>query len=155
MLRMLSRFKPGVPRSIHLFLAALLWTVVGLILMVRGTVWLIGAEEGLFILPAILFGTLKSLFILDKTAKRSIDRIQHLADGSCLGAVYSIKTWLLVLAMMAGGYLLRHSSFPVILVGSLYVTIGWALLWSSRTAWRVWIVLIKRWSKSSRRKHAD
>lgn len=136
--KILSRLKPGVPRQTHLLLAALLWTVVGFVLMVRGSIWLIAGKATLFFFPAILFGTLKSLFILDKSAKKSIDRIRRLADGSCLGAVYSIKTWLLVLAMMSFGYILRHSGVSPVILGTLYITIGWALLFSSRTAWRIW-----------------
>ncbi len=136
--KILTRLKPGVPRQTHLFLAALLWTVIGCVLMVRGSVWLVDKGSVVSFVIAILLGTLKSLLILDKSAKKSIDRIQRLADGSCLGAVYSVKTWLLVMAMMLFGYILRHSGVPLIVLGSLYITIGWALLFSSRTAWITW-----------------
>lgn len=106
--------------------------------MTRGTIFLIAGESGFYFLIAMLLGTLKSLFILDKSAKKSIDRIQLLADGSCLGAVYSIKTWLLVLAMMSMGFVLRNSGISITILGTLYVTIGWALLFSSRFAWGIW-----------------
>lgn len=138
MRKFLIRFKPGAPRQIHLILAALLWTTVGLGLQLRGILWLVESGSLFFFLPALLLGTLKSLFILDKSAKKSIDRILRLADGSCLGAVYSVKTWLLVLAMMSFGYLLRNSGVSVAILGVLYVIIGWSLFFSSRTAWRVW-----------------
>lgn len=138
MQKFFSRYKPGVPRRTHLLLAALLWTTVGLILMVRGCAYLIYDSSIAFFLPAILIGSLKSFFILDKSAKKSIDRIQHLADGSCLGAVYSIKTWVLVVVMMTMGYLLRHSGISPSIIGSLYVIIGWALFFSSRAGWKAW-----------------
>ena len=134
----LLRFKPGVPRKAHLFLAALLWTFVGIGLMIRGTLWVAGGQNILFLPLAFVIGSLKSLFILDKSAKKSIDRIQNLTDGSCLGAVYSYKTWLLVLAMMGMGYIIRHSSIPLSTIGFIYVLIGWALLFSSRHGWKAW-----------------
>lgn len=138
MLSKLARFKPGVQRKTHLLLAACLWTFVGIILIGRGIHWLFTADLLVLALPAVLLGFLKSHFILDKTARKSIHRILLLEDGTCLGAVYSKKTWLLVLAMMAMGVFLRHSSFPRPWLGVLYIVIGWALLWSSRTGWQAW-----------------
>jgi len=119
-------------------MAAILWTTVGLVLITRGTIFLSVGESIPYFFAAILFGTLKSLFILDKSAKKSIDRILLLADGSCLGAVYSLKTWLLVLVMMSLGFILRNSGISATILGTLYVTIGWALLFSSRSAWITW-----------------
>lgn len=92
----------------------------------------------MLVLIAFVAGTLKSRLILDRTARRSIDRITRLQDGTCLGAVYSVRTWLLVLAMMTGGMVLRMSSLPRIWLGFVYVTVGWALFYSSRFGWRVW-----------------
>jgi hypothetical protein len=134
----LTRLKPGVPQRVHLLSAASLWTGIGAMLIVRGVCWLIESAWMWFILPALVLGTMKSLFILDRTVKRSLDRILRLADGTCLGAVYSPKTWMVIVLMMAAGYLLRHSTLPRFLLGTLYVTIGWALLLSSRHAWFSW-----------------
>jgi len=89
-------------------------------------------------IPALIAGTLKSLFILDRSAKKGVYRILELADGTCLGAVYSAKTWLLVLVMMGGGMVLRHSGLSKGLLGGIYVMIGWALFYSSRHAWQAW-----------------
>ena len=133
----LTKFKPGGQRRTHLLLAACLWTSIGILLLVRASHWLWPAKM-ILLLPAFALGTLKSLFILDKAAKRVIERILRLADGTCLGAVYSIKTWLLVLVMMASGMVLRRSSLSPEVLGVLYGTIGWALLFSSRNAWRAW-----------------
>lgn len=138
MLSKLARFKPGVQRTTHLLLAACLWTCIGVFLMGRGANWLLAANMLYLMLPAFLLGFLKSYFILDKTVVKSIDRILLLEDGTCLGAVYSKKTWLLVLIMMAMGMILRNSSFPKPLLGILYIMVGWALFWSSRHGWRMW-----------------
>ncbi|AGF79190.1 hypothetical protein UWK_02654 [Desulfocapsa sulfexigens DSM 10523] len=134
----LSKLKPGASRSVHLLVAATLWTVVGISLMSRGIVWLNGLGQLWIVLPGLLLGSLKSLFMLDRSAIKSINRIIATRDGRCIGGVYSVKTWLLVLLMMAAGCLMRNSSLPKELLGLFYVSIGWGLLFSSRTAWVAW-----------------
>ncbi len=91
------------------------------------------------VVTALIAGTLKSYFILDRSARKSIERILNFKDGTCLGAVYSIKTWLLVVFMMGMGIFLRNSSLPLSLLCFIYFTIGWALLFSSRLAWKKWM----------------
>lgn len=130
--------KPGVPRVVHLFAAPLLWTVIGLFLMIRGWGWLDPGRGKLLVLAAGVLGTLKSFFILDKVARRSLDRIVRFKDGTCLGAVYSWKTWLLVLLMMTAGIALRTITQPGPFIGTLYCAIGWALCLSSRLGWQEW-----------------
>ncbi len=138
----LSRFKPGASTRTHLLLSAVLWTTIGLMLLAKGSYRLsqLGQwQPFIVVLPAIVTGSLKALFVLDKSARRGINRILTFKDGTCLGAVYSLKTWILVLCMMGMGVILRNSSLPITLLGFLYVTIGWALLVSSRLAWRAWL----------------
>ena len=141
MLKRIARFKPAVRRNTLLFSSACLWTVIGLLLLVKGGYrWYhLPTHNFLIIVAGIIVGSIKSLLILDKSARRGIDRILKFADGTCLGAVYSSKTWLLVLCMMSLGVILRNSSFPVQLLCFIYFTIGWALLLSSRLAWKEWL----------------
>jgi hypothetical protein len=134
----LSQLKPGASRSAHLFVAAIVWTSVGLLLLLRGSVWLYGVGQLWIILPAIFIGTIKALYMLDRAANKNITRIVAGKNGKCLGAVYSWKTWLLVLLMMGMGYLLRHSTLPKEFLGLLYVSIGWGLLFASRKNWIAW-----------------
>jgi hypothetical protein len=107
-------------------------------LIFRGISWLMTVGRLWIIVPALIAGTIKSLFILDNTARKGVRRILEMADGRCLGAVYSIQTWLLVLVMMGAGMVLRHSTLSREILGCLYVTIGWALFFSSRHAWLAW-----------------
>lgn len=134
----LSQLKPGASRSVHLFVAASIWTIVGLSLMVKGTVWLIVAQQLWIIVPALLIGTIKSKYLLDHSARKSIARIVETRDGGCIGGVYSSKTWLLVLLMMVTGILMRRSTLPREFLGLFYFSIGWGLLYSSRNAWIAW-----------------
>ncbi len=136
--RIVTNLKPGAPRQIHLLLAATLWSVIGSILIFRGVSWLMTVGGLWIMVPALVAGTMKSLFLLDNTAQKGVRRILEMADGRCLGAVYSIRTWLLVLVMMGTGMALRHSAIPREILGGLYVAIGWALFFSSRHAWMAW-----------------
>lgn len=138
----LTRFKPGVRRNTLLFMSALLWTLIGLLLLAKGSRCLLQLPQArLFLFAAALtVGSLKSIVVLDTTARRSTERILLFQDGTCLGAVYSVKTWILVLCMMSMGVILR-SYLPISWLSFLLLTIGWALLFSSRHAWRAW------WSK--------
>jgi len=136
----IQKFKPGARRSTHLWLSALLWTTIGCLLLAKGfyrfsqlpdhPFWLIGA--------AFVAGFMKSMLVLDKSARKTISRIQDLKEGSCIGAVYSPKTWLMVLCMMILGIFLRNSSLPVTLLCFIYFTIGSALVISSRLGWQAY-----------------
>jgi hypothetical protein len=141
----LSHLKPGVNKRTHLFLSAVLWTGIGLLLIAKGGFRLSHLEEWdrqvLIMVLALLAGSLKAYFILDKSVRRVINRILDFKDGTCLGAVYSVKTWILVLCMMGMGVILRNSALPISLICLLYLTIGWALLLSSRLVWKVWLTV--------------
>jgi hypothetical protein len=141
MLKGIARFKPAVRRNTLLLSSACLWTVIGLLLLAKGGYrwYQLPEHKPLIIVVGIFAGSIKSFWILDKTARRGIDRILNFADGTCLGAIYSSKTWILVLCMMGLGGILRNSFFPVQLLCFFYFSIGWALLFSSRLAWREWL----------------
>lgn len=130
--------KPGVSRKAHLFAAPFLWTAIGCLLLIRG--WgLMEPERGrLLLLAAGVFGTLKSFFILDRVAQRSLERIIHFKDNTCLGAVYSWKTWVVVVMMMVTGIAIRMLTQPGPLIGTIYCAVGWSLCLSSRLGWLRW-----------------
>jgi hypothetical protein len=144
----ISQLKPGAPRSVHLFVAAIIWSCVGSFLFLRGAFWLQGIAKLWIILPGILFGTCKALWMLDRSAQKNIVRIVKGGNSQCLGGVYSWKTWLLVMLMMAMGCLLRNSSLPKEFLGLFYVSIGWGLLFASRKSWIAWIHEKKRMAET-------
>lgn len=135
--------KPGVSRAVHLFAAPLLWTAIGTLLMVRGFGWIGPGYARWLVLLALVLGTIKSRLVLDKTAKKSLRRIKEMNDNTCIGAVYSWKTWLLVGLMMAFGITMRRLTDPGMVIGTLYMAIGWALFLSSRHGWVEWY----RWTR--------
>ena len=136
--------KPGVKRSVLLFFAPLIWSAVGVLLMVRGIGWIGSGTARWLVLIALSMGTLKSLFMLDKVAQKNSIRIQNMGGHSCIGAVYSWKTWLLVLLMMGMGIALRTLTTPGKIVGTIYFAIGWALFFSSRHGWLTWLGCFRR-----------
>ena len=130
--------KPGVAARTHFFLAAFLWAAVGLWLFSRGVGWLVTAGKVFWLLPAVLAGTIKSLLVLDRVARGNIKRIAGFSGKHCLGGVYSVRSWLLVLGMIIMGHYLRHAGLSLVLLGFFYSAIGWALFFSSRLIWLHW-----------------
>ena len=128
----------------HLLTAGSIWFFVGLILLVRGISWLINVEQLWMILPGVILGTIKAIFMLEPAAQKNIQRIVTGGNGKCLGGVYSWKTWLFVFLMMGLGGLLRHSSLPNEFLGLFYVSIGWGLLFASRKCWTAWRKEVKK-----------
>lgn len=142
MQRWVERFKPRASRRQQLFLAAALWTVVGVLLFIFGSRWALedaGARRGAgFVILGLVIGLIKGHFILDRAARRITTRILDRGDNRCVGGFLSWKSWLLVAIMMFSGRILRGGILPPTLVGTLYGAIGAGLAFSSRIAWRRW-----------------
>ena len=133
----LARFKPGASVRANLLAAALMWSFIGLYLMVRGYL-LAAVPPWPFWGLALLLGTLKAFLVIARAARKNIARIVARPDGMCIGGVYSWGMWGMVVCMMLGGRLLRNSSVPPVVVSVIYVAVGWALLLASRLIWREW-----------------
>lgn len=113
-------------------------------LMVRGLSWIGFSLTCKLFIVALLFGTIKSLMILDRSAKKTLTRIMTLNEKSCIGAVYPWKTWLFVILMMASGIALRSMTEPGLFLGTVYFAVGWGLLLSSRHGWEQWLRRVRR-----------
>lgn len=136
-LRRFGRLKPAASVTTHLFVAALLWSLIGIYLAVRGVLL---RENGSLWLPvlAVVVGVAKSRLVLDHTARKNISRIMGRGEGSCLGGVYSWRMWGFIVLMMLFGRLLRTSGLSGWIVGMVYLAVGAALFWSSRLFWQQW-----------------
>jgi hypothetical protein len=138
-----DRRKAGIPvpaasRSTHLLAAALMWSLVGLGLLIAGILWILRSGSPWappMIVLAGLLGWFKARFVLSRTAERTVRRIEERGDGRCLGGFLSWKSWLLVAGMMLLGRFLRHSSLPLLWRGLIYAAIGAALFLASRRIW--------------------
>lgn len=144
----MNRLTPSAGFRTHLLVAACLWAAVGLLLFLRGLLFLLPAVDGaavFWIAPAMAIGVLKALWVLDRVAQKNMDRIEHFDGRTCIGGVYSWKTWGLVVVMILSGRLLRATSIPATYIGAIYIAVGTALTTSSRLAWSRWrgAVLLK------------
>lgn len=92
------------------------------------------------LIAAVVLGLLKARFVLRRAARRTIQHITSRGDGRCLGGFLSWKTWLLVIAMIALGRLLRSELVPIPLawIGLLYAAVGVAMIAGSIPLWIAW-----------------
>ncbi len=137
----LSTHKPAAPARWHLLLAALMWTTVGGLLAYFGARWLwhnSGVVVRVLFGAAVAAGILKSRFVLERTANRTIERIRTRGDGRCIGGFLSVRSWAFVALMMGVGRALRASPTPRTVLGFVYVAVGLALLLASRRLWLAW-----------------
>lgn len=135
--------KPRASSRIQILLAALMWTVVGGGLLFFGVQWITGTGLTLpglgLVLAGIVIGVAKSKLVLDRTARKIVHRIGKRGEGRCVGGFLSLRSWLLVLAMIVLGRFLRQGLLSTTAAGLLYTAIGTGLLFSSRLAWRTWL----------------
>ncbi len=136
--RTLDRWKPAARARTHLLLAGLLWTCVGAGLWLAGVRWSAQSNPpwGLVLVSAgCAVGVAKGRWALERSARASAERIARRGDGKCLGGFLSWQSWVLVLGMMAAGFVLRRIGTPPAILGFVYTAVGAGLLWGSRIYW--------------------
>jgi len=136
----LETFKPVASSRLQLLLAGSTWSTVGMGLISVGTYWVVStsANRIVFLAISLFIGLGKSFLILDRVANRIIKRIEQRGEGKCLASFYSLRTWAIVILMIAMGRILRGAGISYSLLGLLYAAVGIALLMSSRLIWQAW-----------------
>ncbi len=128
----------GRGERLQLVLAGVLWAVAAVILASRGVSWLLPlASWPALLLGGIALGALKARYILRPVARKVIERIRDRGPAAPVAGFLSIRSWVVVVLMMAGGHALRLTAAPRPVLGVLYVAIASALLIASRAYWRV------------------
>jgi hypothetical protein len=135
------RLEPAVPRRALYVAAALAWELAGLILAVRAAAWLrgLGPAALAYAAPALLAGWAKGRWIFGQVAAKNIARIEALSPHKpriCIFAFQALESYLLVLAMIGAGVLLRLSPLPRPFLAAVYLAIGFGLLLGSFRYWR-------------------
>ncbi len=133
-----------VSREQHIVHAAVVWVLVGCMITARGTVWVLADLHThawlAVILPlAALLGVGKGVWVLGRSAGRSVARIRALDARTPWWRMYSPAMYLLIAGMMALGIALRWAGAHWHLVGAvgiLYLVIGIALLAGSGAYWK-------------------
>jgi hypothetical protein len=133
-MRDIDKYKPAVGNTFLLFLAGIVWVCVGIMLLILAFSWLSTASNleiylysGAGILLALLVHHLGFLKIVDK----NLNRILQMKGKRCLFSFIPWKSYLIIIAMITMGALLRHSMVPKKDLAILYIGIGLALILSS------------------------
>lgn len=123
------------------------WGAVGTMLLIVGSGLLFGGRSlsvlntgptapsvgqwtGLAI--ALCIGFIKGRFVFKKVARRYIKRIQELPEKSPVYMTFSLKSWGLILCMMALGMILRALGTPHLVRGVIDIAVGLALVLGSK-----------------------
>lgn len=126
-------------QSQRLFLAGALWIAIGTFLAVRGAAYFKAAHvmsplwAYLGLALGVVVGCAKGLFVLRKSAKRVIARIESRVAPEPFWQIYPPYLYLLIPLMIGLGLTLRHffgASHPSLILG-VYAGIGAALLVSA------------------------
>lgn len=133
--------EPAVSRRTLALTAALLWSLAGLVLITRATLWLRGSGyAGIIVgIISVIVGLLKGRFVFARLARRNIERLAELSPHKpkiCIFAFQALQSYLIVIAMVALGILLRLSPIPRIWLAAIYLAIGSALITASSAYWR-------------------
>ncbi len=133
----MHRLKPTASIRVQLVLAAGMWLVAAGILGVRGAMWVGASDSALALfLGAIAIGIVKSRLLLDRVARTAVARIRMRGCTECAGGFFSLKSWMLILFMVAGGHALRLTDVPRPALGVLYIAVSTALVIGDRIYWR-------------------
>jgi len=134
-----SRLNPAVPRRYLFMIAAVLWTLAGGLLCVRGVIWLdvfsFPVELGLEAVSMLIaIGGYVVLF--SKVVQANVGRISRLPERSCVFAFSAWRGYLMIALMMSIGIALRGSTMPKYVLSIPYTAMGGALLIGSARFYR-------------------
>ena len=137
----LDRLTPRAYPRTRLLTAALVWSAVGFFLFAKGCYLFRGEGLGIVfstVATGVALGLLKSRVILDRVARKIIQRIGAKPARACLGGLFSVRNWLLIAVMIVFGRLLGALPIDAGIKTGLYVMVGAGLICSSRLLWNAW-----------------
>ena len=129
-------------------IAGLIWIIVGLFLIYRGSglynlavIEQNTSKETLIIsiILGVVIGIIKGKFVLSKTALRNRNRINQLVAPLSIYQIFSGPFYGLIVGMMILGFLLREFNSYLggyVVVASIYCGIGMALIAASSVYWK-------------------
>ena len=128
-----DKYRPAVTKNVLLLLAGLVWFLVGVALVIVSVTWLTAAPVHVHplafagIMLALLVHHLGFLRIVDK----NLNRLLSVSGLRCVFGFIPWRSYLIILIMIAMGWMLRHSVIPKHDVAVIYLGIGLALVLSS------------------------
>ena len=130
----IDRYRPAVRKTILLFLAGLAWECVGIMLLFLAFSWLSTASKMdvyLYSCAGVLLALLVHHFGFLRIANKNLTRILQMNGKKCLFAFIPWKSYVMIVAMVTAGVILRHSVIPREYLATLYIGIGLGLVLSS------------------------
>jgi len=133
--KIIQKIKPGVPKRYLMFLAAIIWTFAGGMLLFRGSLFLQQSPQyfWLKISFSAIGGVLFYVLMFSKISLKHARRIQNLKqEKPCLFSFFNVRSYILMSVMISMGIFLRKSGLvPVSYLSVLYVTMGIPLFTSA------------------------
>jgi hypothetical protein len=117
--------------------AGLVWLIGASVLGFRAVGWFAEAPQSLALVAlAAVLGVLKARYVLEPVARGAIERIRQRGAEACAGGFLSVRSWVLVILMIAAGHALRLTAIPRPTLAVVYATVAIALLLASRLYWQ-------------------
>jgi len=127
---------PSARRSILILIAGLVWSAVGLGLIVAAARWLLMSNE--YAWTALLLGLVGGWFVYSlgfaRLVRKNLERILQLApekDRICIFAFQHWRSYVIVVIMIMLGYTLRHLPVARVYIAPVYLAIGLGLTLAS------------------------
>jgi len=152
----LSHLKPTVPKCWLFATSGVMWSAVGIMMCFTAIGWL--ADSGMgwgmaFALAGLILAMLSVRWGFGGIAQKNIRRLRRLPDRGCFFAFQAWKSYLVIMAMIALGVVLRHSSVPKHFLAVAYMAIGGALIVGSLYYYRHLSRLIRTASRRRVQRH--
>jgi len=127
--------KPGIPKSYLIFVAAIVWTFAGGMLLYRGFSMLIPDTELLWVklTGSFIAGMIFFVYIFSNISLKHILRIVNLeSERPCIFSVFNWRSYLMMAVMMSFGVTLRMSGIiSVKYLSFFYIFMGTPLFLSA------------------------
>jgi hypothetical protein len=133
---------PVAKRKVLVLLAGIVWSLVGLGLLIAAGYWtrpILSQYHYLWLAAGIFGGLIIHRFGFSRLVAINIDRIFSQAPGKdkvCLFSFQNTRSYFLVIIMIALGYTLRHLPISKLYIAPIYSAIGFALILSSLVYYR-------------------
>lgn len=120
-------------RQFWIFLSGFVWFVAGVLLLYKGIHFIASAQIAeqtatWLMMAALVVGFLKGRFVLSKTVKRVVTRIQSLPLPIRFWNAYAPSYWILIGSMVLLGMSFKWLPLPLQYRGMVDVAIGSALV---------------------------
>jgi hypothetical protein len=131
----LQKYKPGVSKKILLFIAAIMWTFAGGMLLFRGFYFLVHEHETIWVqtFVSLLAGLIFYGIVFSRVSLKHSVRIINLpVERPCLFSFFSWSSYVLMIIMISSGIAVRVSGIisPDYLA-EFYITMGTPLFLSA------------------------